>query len=134
MSKIPKSKTDFDLLKDEWYKKLEDSGFQDIEQDEERLKSWSSQRYIHSDPVNWAAKFAYHQMATNFLEEYRFKNKLEQAIWEYHANGLSAREIVKVLKSLNVPKHSRQKLDQIITRLKTKMFDLYRMPMKEYHE
>jgi len=129
-----KKDTEFETLKDQWYKKLEDSGFDDIEQDEFKLKAWSSQLFIHSTQTSWEAKAIYYQMATNFLEEYKFSSKLDQIIWEYHANGLGVREIAKIVSRLKVKKKEKDTIARIIAGLKIKMFTMYLQPMKEYHE
>lgn len=93
-----KSVTEYEKLRAIWYKKLDKAGFKDIERDEDNLKSWTAtkvNRSLHS----WESKEAYYQMATNFLSDYTFASNTEKLIWEYHAEGISTRDIAKLLKN-----------------------------------
>jgi transposase-like protein len=137
---MPKNKKpDYEKEKAKWYKKLENSGFVDIEQDEDNLKKWSSvftaEVGKHSLEL-WKIKAEYFQMATNFLEEYKFDNNVEKVIWEYHANGLSIREIADLLKKARVKSVGVKKsnVSLIIKRLKNSMYAMYVAPTEEYHE
>lgn len=90
----------FDKLKAKWYKKLEKSGFVDIEQDEDHLKQWYSTRFkVVYDPVLFKAKEDYYRLARQFLHEHPFKSKYERLVWEYHSEGVGRREINNILKS-----------------------------------
>ncbi len=129
-------KTKFQFLQEKWYAKLAKSGFEDIEKDERYLKKYSNQVHIHSNQTSWEAKAAYFQMASNFLEDYKFASNLDRTIWEYHANGLSLNEIAATLKKVK-PKSRKITRDiafSVIKALKFKMYTLYMQPMKEYHE
>lgn len=118
-----------------WYKKLKAEGFEDVESDEHHLKFYTSQFAAKFIPETWQAKANYYQMATNFLEEYKFDNNLERAVWEYHVNAISYRDIAKLLKKLRLVKRTnRTTIYQLIKRLKTKMFDMYVLTQTEYHE
>lgn len=127
---MAKKKLSYKEEKDIWYKKLEKSGFVDIEQDEDNLKKWSSvftkEVGKHSLEV-WKIKAEYFQMATNFLEEYKFDNNIEKVIWEYHANGLRIREIADLLKKARVKSVGVKKSNiyNIIKRLKNSMYAMY---------
>lgn len=93
----PKDKIFLSLQKI-WYKKLKESGFDDIEQSEQRLKAWHSSFFkVHYNKVLYEAKEEYYNRACQFLYEYSFKNDKEKLIWEMHANGTSIEEITKVL-------------------------------------
>lgn len=126
-------KTSFDKLKDKWYAKLKKSGFDDIERSAMYLKRDTAYYSQHPHDGQWQEKAAYFQMATNFLEEYKFENRIDQIVWEYHSNGMSMREIAIALKSAKV-KMTKDKAFAIIKRLKVKMFDMYMVSTKEYHE
>lgn len=118
-----------------WYKKLQKEGFEDIESDEHHLKFYTSQFAAKFIPETWQAKARYYQMATNFLEEYKFNTKLEQVVWEYHVNAISYRDIAKILKKVRLVKNTnRTTIYKMIKRLKEKMFDMYVLPQTEYHE
>lgn len=120
-------------LKDIWYKKLEDAGFDDIEQDEEKLKVWSTIFFARYNKTTVDAKIMYAQMAENFLREYRFDSDLDKVIWEYHSTNLSYRDITAILKKVKI-KTNRTYVGRIINRLKKSMFAMYMVDMGEYHE
>lgn len=130
------NKADFKKLKDKWYKKLEDSGFEDAESDEYNLKSWSSVFFLKNTLESWQAKATYYQMASNFLEEYKFDSNIEKAIWEYHANGISARNTSALLKKAKVKSiaTSKSKISETVYKLKMKMYEMYMAKKPEYHE
>lgn len=141
MSHDPRrKKTEYEKLRDKWYKKLSKvkddvypDGFQDIESDEYKLKDWSY-KFAAKDAVLWQAKATYYQMAASFLEEYKFSNKVEQIIWEYHANGIGVRDIARTLNKLRLFKTNRTTVWQIIQRLKASMYNMYMAKLTEYHE
>lgn len=130
------NKADFKKLKDKWYKKLEKSGFEDVESDEYNLKSWSSVLFLRKTPESWEAKATYYQMASNFLEEYKFDSNIEKTIWEYHSNGLSARNTSVLLKKARVKSiaTSKSKISEIVYKLKMKMYEMYIAKKPEYLE
>lgn len=124
-------------LQKEWYKKLHDNGFRDIESDENHLKFYTSQfgaKFLKAEGV-WEAKARYYQMAENFLGDYKFASEMERVIWEYHSNGISYRNIAKLIAKLRlVKKTNRTTIYQVIKRLKIKMYDMYVAENQEYHE
>lgn len=93
---------EFKRLKKLWYAKLEKSGFEDIESDEDNLKVWSSRwarkRYV----ADAASRAEYYNMATRFLIDYNFDDEIDRIIWEYHSNSISYRDIAKLLKKAKV--------------------------------
>lgn len=137
MKKTKSPKQEFQELQDKWYGKLEKSGFQDIESDENHLKFYSSQFAAQFRDGAWQAKAAYYQMASNFLEEYKFDTKRDRIIWEYHSNALSYRDIAKILNKLKTTRTaSRTSVYNVLKRLRIKMFDMYMAldSETEYHE
>lgn len=132
MKKTAKKKPDLAQLKREWYKKLKKEGFDDIEADETRLKTWSSgtgspyrNTYKYKENM-FDAKADYYRLAEHFLNEHRFKNNTERTIWEYHANGIGFRSIVDIYSELKI----KQKITvhfvrYLIKDLREKMFRLY---------
>ena len=134
----PKRQPNYEELRDTWYKKLKDSGFEDIEQDEDTLKRWDSHYFTKrrnlTESGGWQAKAAYYSMAGRFLNEYKFDTPLEQAVWEYHANGLGRRDISKILKAAKLTKLSHASIGIIIYKLKMKMYDMYLEPKKKTRE
>lgn len=99
----------FKKLNDEWSRKLEQSGFEDIEQPtnfksglpDGNLKQWASSFFIANfrdgDVDKFKAKEEYYRLAGQFLHEYKFSNEYEKNVWEMHGEGLSIETIVNTL-------------------------------------
>ena len=119
---MPK-KTNFKRLQEKWYKKIEKAGFVDIEKGFGSYELVSAPNY-QRDPIYLQSKMDYYRMATNFLHDYEFESKLEQTIWEYHAEGISIRDIVNTLKKVRI-KTYRHKVWTIINHLETEMKKMY---------
>lgn len=117
-------------LQETWYKKLKKSGFEDIESNEDNLKVWSSIFFSRHSIEQIQAKQAYYQMATNFLEDYRFESRRDKIIWEYHANGVSYRDITKILRKVRI-KLSHVSIQHIVHKLQAAMYMMYKMPTKD---
>lgn len=96
---------DFKKLKDLWYSRLKEDGFEDIEKtslDEPLLKQFHSQ-YFHfskhteesiSDMQEWF------DFCSDFLHRYHdWKSRKEKLVWEYYCQGHSQRTISKLLES-----------------------------------
>lgn len=110
----------FKKLQNTWYKKLEKSGFEDIEDHrtkDEKLKSWHSMRFFlnYESGTRWRAKETYFQNALWFLENYCFDTSKDKRIWACHAEGLSIRETAKKLN------YSRTIVFRAIKRLRSAM-------------
>ena len=121
-------KTDFDKLLDKWNKKLEKSGFHDIETKNGDLENNStSGGVIDARRVTWETQQEYYYLATHFLNDYEFKNRFEQIVWEYHANGISIRDIVETLNKVRRKKTDRQTVWEIVKALRTEMKKLYKV-------
>lgn len=90
---------EFKKLQAEWYKKLEDSGFEDIEPHENTLKSWSLEigRKLNQErPLVMQAKLDYYGMARSFLHDYHFNTETDKEIWERHSEGTGVFAIAKL--------------------------------------
>lgn len=89
-------------LKKVWYKKLAQSGFIDIETKSGLLKggSTSSKFNNKTSRATQTAKQQYYYMANELLNTHTFDSELDKAIWAYHAEGISVRDIAKILKKL----------------------------------
>lgn len=135
---IFKSK-EFQDLKNEWYRKLKDTGFNDLDQDENSLKTWDSSRltrkiqgqYYVNNKVYNEAREEYYRQAGWFLNDYRWGNYLRnpkkffyKEIWTLHSEGISIRNIVKILKLKGI-KISQDPVNRIILNFSKKMFKKY---------
>ncbi len=116
-------KTTFNKLKDAWYKKLAKSGFVDVERDEVYLKRNVST--IDYRRVTWESQADYYHMTTHFLNDYAFKNNRQRNIWEYHSNGISTRDIAKILNKVSKKKVTKDTIRMVIFELREEMKKLY---------
>lgn len=120
MRKQPKAKTTAQLTA-EWYQKLKDEGFSDIERPDGRLKEWSTSHcLLYHSGLTFEAKQTYYQMAGKFLYDNKFVNEFEKHIWSMHSDGLSIRTIVKALKKKKF-KAYRRVVHETVQRLKKEM-------------
>lgn len=117
---------DFLKLQAKWYGKLKSSGFDDIEQDESRIKNSSNselqKRGLYDDPLRREAREEYYRLAGQFLHEYEFDSKKERVIWEMHSEGTSIQDIVAAMKSRNFKVYKRI-VHETIQRLAKEMGD-----------
>lgn len=140
MKKTNTKKLDYEKEKTKWYKKLEKSGFVDIELNEKRLKTWSSNQFefprLMTSDGGWKIKAEYYYMAAQFLNDYKFDTEIEKTIWTYHSEGLSVREISSILTKIKVKSIPTQRTSiwKVIKRLKKSMYSMYLAPKTEYHE
>lgn len=87
---------------EKWETKLEKSGLENIEQPDGNLKLWSGHFFrSRFNATVFDAKEEYYRIAGQFLHDYPFEDKLEKEIWKLHAEGISLRKIVLVLKKRN---------------------------------
>jgi hypothetical protein len=125
-----KQPQDYKKLKKVWYKKLAQSGFIDIERNEDDLKvnDWYFSRTAKygGSSIEWSqSKADYYYMATQFLNNYKFETNLERIIWEYHSNAVSHRDITDILNKAKVTKTNRTYVGRIIKALATEMKLMY---------
>lgn len=92
-------------LQSEWYAKLKESGFHDIEQNDNNdakpdgnLKQWHSQvfYYRHKEGV-LEDRQEYYRLAGQFLYDHDFHNEIHKVVWACHSDGLSVTEIARKL-------------------------------------
>lgn len=116
---------EFKQLDAEWKKKLKDSGFEDLEDDQENIDrgSWDFRRpkAIRAHQT----KTEYYYMATQFLNDYNFDTELEKIIWTYHTEGIGVRNISKILNAAKISTLKKQAIHNIIMHLNRNMRELY---------
>ena len=116
----------FIKLNDEWRKKLKKSGFQDIEDEDENIDRGSWDFRMKRVQRIYRTKSEYYYMATQFLNDYKFESVLEKTIWTYHAEGVSVRDIVKLLNELKLSKYKHwSSVHIILQKLEAKMYEMY---------
>lgn len=91
--------TEFKKLQRQWYKKLEKTGFQNIEDTQGRLTDHQSlydlnQRVHFKDGIKEITEF-YYSWAGQMVYHGKFKCRRDKMIWKYHADGLTGAEISK---------------------------------------
>jgi hypothetical protein len=123
-------KANFNKTQKEWYKKLKESGFHDIEYKDGSVEQAVPNYLRRRKDVAFQIESvqAYYRLAEHFLNEHKFKDNIEKAIWEYHANGLSIRETCAALKTARVKKCSRSKIGSIVQHLVKTMKARYLLP------
>lgn len=90
-------------LQKEWYAKLKENGFHDIE-DRKGGVGRGAPRITNQSPLQIEVIEQYYSMARNFLIDGKFDTDLDKTIWSYHSEGISARDISSTLKSSGVKK------------------------------
>lgn len=118
------SEGEFKKLQKEWYEKLAESGFNDIENTEDEyapLKdtySTSGWKRALSDPRN-VQKEEYFSNATLFLDTYEFVKQKDEIVWRLHSEGMSNRSISKELRGMGFNKKvAPRTIDRIINKYK----------------
>lgn len=116
---------EFKALKAKWDKKLVDSGFEDIEQEDGNLKFWAAHSYIkRHDQIKIEAKEEYYRLAGHFLFDYKFETLKEKEIWQLHSEGVPFRDISIILNKKNV-KTNKDSVNKVVAQLMAKMLELY---------
>lgn len=128
------SNKDLTALKKEWYNKLKETGFDDIEHSNGSLKQLHSSKFLsdhngsasieHTQHFN-KYKAEYYRLATHFLNDHKFESKVEKFIWHLHSEGVSTRDIVSRLSDLGVKK-TRWPVRVVVYNLRNTMFERYK--------
>ena len=119
-------KTEYEKQKAVWYAKLKAEGFDDIEQDEDNLKIWTSHFFKRKSNIDLIeSKIEYSHMTTSFLHEYTFKTELDKIIWTYHNEAISVRDIAKLLAEAKIANVSHVTIWNTVERLIEEMKKMY---------
>ena len=138
-------KSNYERAKDFWYKKLKDEGFVDIEYSDGSMRlavpkmfklasaSYSNSPLDEPKATSEAATAQlkmsiiqdYYCMAHHFLNEYQFDTELERIMWEYHTEGMSPREIAKILKASKIRGVTKSSIHRKLKALEKIMKGLY---------
>lgn len=87
-------KLNLEQLTKEWYAKLEQSGFSDIETADGYLKVWDSFQLVRvRNAVRAEEQREYYICAEHFLTNHKFDSDIQKQIWKAHSEGHSIREI-----------------------------------------
>lgn len=95
-----------------WDKKLEDTGFEDIEKTvrgERMLKQYAQSVFKRSNSVHrMEQRLEYYLLISHLCHEMMFGNFVDRFIMEHYAEGIKQKEILKRLKDAGI-KRSRWK-------------------------
>ncbi len=80
--------TEFKKLQKKWYKKLQETGFVDIEQNEYELKNSTT-----GIPFTAEETVKYYTLASAYLQSTDFESLTEKLIWFLHSEGETGRTI-----------------------------------------
>lgn len=105
----------FKRLQQEWYKKLEESGFQDAEYYAEgiqdfQLKISSYEIEKKSDTEVVKNNQAFFEAAQSFLNTHKFDSERDKEIWRQYTDGIPVRHIVS--KRVNAEKNGKTELSK----------------------
>lgn len=112
----------FKTLNSEWAKKLEQSGFEDVEYREDMMNTHGTSSFFLAkfEFVKDNAKEEYYRLAGQFLYSHEFESERLKDVWALHCEGVSMRDIHDKLKN----KHeslSKSRVHQEIFKLATIM-------------
>ncbi len=110
----------FKSLQAKWYRKLEESGFQDIEKDDQIVR-WDSFFFkAEYTPERFNEKKSYFEKAQNFLGCGVFIDDTERRIWELHSTGIPVRTISEWLALEGIEKNKNE-VNQVINEFQRMM-------------
>lgn len=87
---------EFKRLKKDWYKKLSDEGFDDIELPSGFVVPAFSHK-THKKDVNYEAQAEYYDQCLSYLHYGKFTKKMDKEVWELHCDGVTVRATAKKL-------------------------------------
>lgn len=119
----PNSK-EFKELQELWYKKLKKKGFKDIESKSGLLDVDKALNNVatHYTQATFTIKEDYYRLAGQFFHDHAFDTKFDRYIWENHSNGVSIRNIVKILRAMGYRTYKREvheRLQFLVKEMKT---------------
>ncbi len=116
---------EFKALKKEWYDKLKENGFEDIEHLDNSLARYESYHHAerYNDDIKRDAKIYYYDKAEKFYQNYKFSSEKDKTIWKFHKEGISVRNIVKQLDAVGI-KSSRDTVSRIVLKLRKEMLSI----------
>lgn len=115
----------FKTLRDKWYKRLKQVGFEDAEQVLDHdlvLKQFSANvlsRYAHGSGLELNAKVLYFQALSANLAEHPPEDEGERLILEMTSQGMLVPEMAPILKAKGLP-YGRETIRYVVRRYETK--------------
>lgn len=113
----------FKALRDIWYERLKDEGFQDAEKDtggRMELKQRASAPYRHiKAPIDQATKEQYYIVVAQCVHETEFRNEVDRCILTLHASGWKVCKIIDHLEEMGITRN-RNTIRYLIRRFEAK--------------
>jgi hypothetical protein len=101
--KVFKTK-EFESLKSKWYKKLEKSGFEDLEHSDENSPYLKHGSFQASMQFYTQEKETYYRLWTNYLSHNKIEDHKLNLVFSMHSEGETLTQITNLLKSRNFKK------------------------------
>lgn len=123
------SNLQFKTLQAEWYLKIKDKGFEDIEDTnspKEFLKTWHSTYFkVSKRQSDYLTKEEYYYQAEQFLSEYQglplfFREQIHEEAWHLHSQGYSLRKIADHIKAKGI-RTNKDEINKLIVLLRKLM-------------
>lgn len=102
-----------------WYQKLKEDGFKDIEDtsmEGRPLLCWHNFKFKNIPNIKIESSKIYYEKAKTLLMNHIFENETEKTIWSLHSEGLSKRQIEKVIQNSEKP-YKREMIGKIINKI-----------------
>lgn len=108
---------EFIELKDQWYQKLKEEGFEDLEDESQYIKKIQHLHFFRWTPLKIQTQRDYYIHCEYFLNSHSFKKEQHRKIWELYTKGVPFRKISeKVDQGL-------KEVHQTVKRLRKKMWE-----------
>lgn len=111
----------FKILQQQWYRKLEENDFVDIEKDEQVVRHHGADFQTQYTPEEFLEKEKYNEAARALLRRDVFLDAVERRIWALHTLGYSIRRIVLVLSNEGV-KRNKNRVNKVINEFQELLF------------
>lgn len=122
------NKDDLSKLQKEWYQKLKDEGFEDIELNSNLELRQHGLKKQESNINNLEDKLEYARYGSQFLNDHEFLTEFDKNIWSLHLNGVSYHKIALECKT------NRSQVSNILTRLNKSFFEYVKKRNKQIEE
>jgi len=120
---------EFKNLQTLWYEKLQQTGFEDIENRSENLKQWNNNFFRNRfSPISYQQALLYYEKAMEFLLpqdilcligiriHFMIQNPVHKKIWELHSQGMTERKI-----SAQIKVYKKSMVHYIISKIRVQM-------------
>lgn len=118
------SASNLEKLQIKWYRVLKKTGFDDIEYGDGSSRR-GTPNLKNKAPLQVEAIESYFRMARHFLIDHQFERDIDKTIWAYYSEGLSYRDIAKILEKIKVKNLKKSQIETIIKNIESEMLKKY---------